>query len=72
MGSPLSPIIAEIVMRDLETSALNSLSYGIHMYYRYVDDILIAIPNDKLDETLTIFNTLHERIKFTAKINNNN
>jgi len=72
MGSSLSPIIAEIIMRDLETLALNSLSYHIPLYYRYVDDILIAIPNNHIEETLTVFNSLHERIKFTAEINTNN
>lgn len=43
MGSPLSPIIADIVLQDLEDNALKSLDYYIPFYYRYVDDILIAI-----------------------------
>jgi len=37
MGSPLSPIIAEIVLQDLEKKALGLLS--IPFYHRYVDDI---------------------------------
>jgi len=40
MGSPLSPIIADLVMRDLEENVLNSLNIRPIMYYRYVDDII--------------------------------
>jgi len=37
MGSPLSPIIADLVMRDLEMKALNSLQFETKIYFRYVD-----------------------------------
>jgi len=39
IGSPLSPIIADVVMRNLETSCLNGLDYSLAFYVRYVDDI---------------------------------
>ena len=39
MGSPLSPVIADLVMRRLETIFLMSLNLNILFYYRYVDDI---------------------------------
>ena len=35
MGSPLSPIIADLVMRRLETVSLRSLNLDILFYYRY-------------------------------------
>jgi len=55
MGSPLSPIIADIVMQDLE-KMLNSLDFDIS-FYRYVDDIIIiAIPSFKVQEVLEKFN----------------
>jgi len=50
MVSPLSPIIADLVLLDLETRALES--FGIEVpfyvryvpfYVRYVDDIATAI-----------------------------
>jgi len=62
MGSPLSPIIAEIVMRDLEKKALANLSFEIPIYFRYVDDIIIATPSDKLEEALEMFNSQYNRI----------
>jgi len=46
--------------------------HHIPLYYRYVDDILIAIPHEKIEETLTVFNSLHERVKFTVETNDNN
>jgi len=43
MGSPLSPIISDLIMRDLEDNVLNSLSIQPFIYYRYVvDDILLS------------------------------
>jgi len=38
MGSPLSPIIADIVMQDLEEIAILNLQIHSLFYYRYVDD----------------------------------
>jgi len=37
MGSPLFPIIADIVMQDFENEAINRLPFSIPMYYRYID-----------------------------------
>jgi len=71
MGSPLSPIIADLVLQDLEQSALIQLPIRLPIYFRYVDDILLAAPNDCFDTILEIFNSFHERIKFTLEISNN-
>jgi len=38
MGFPLSPILADIVMQDLEVKAIKNLDFEIPVYYRYVDD----------------------------------
>ncbi|KAL6417184.1 hypothetical protein ACFW04_014613 [Cataglyphis niger] len=50
MGSPLSPILADIVMDDLKTHCLGFLSFAVPMYYRYVDDIFAFVPRAKVDE----------------------
>jgi len=49
MGSPLSPIIADLVLQDLEMNAIKKLPLHLPLYYRYVDDILLAAPVDRLD-----------------------
>ena len=42
MGSPLSSIVSDIVMQDLEIKALQRLSISPFFYVRYVDDIALA------------------------------
>jgi len=44
MGSPLSPVIADLILQRLESSILNNLTYKPIFYYRYVDDIILAVP----------------------------
>jgi len=68
MGSPLSPIIADIVMQDLERSAIEKLPFELPFFYRYVDDIIFAAPSDMLDVALDSFNQVHERLQFTMEI----
>ena len=49
MGSPISPILADIVMQDLEHKVIDNLDFHLHTYYSYVDDTFLIIPNDKID-----------------------
>jgi len=67
MGSPLSPIIAEIVLQDLEMKALKLLNIEIPFYHRYVDDIALAAPRQKINECLNAFTSLHNRLQFTLE-----
>jgi len=68
MGSPLSPVIADIVMRDLETTCLQKLKFNPIFYHRYVDDIILTIPSEKMDSVLNTFNSYHERLQFTIEL----
>ena len=68
MGSPLSPILADLVMDDLETHCLKSLGSCVSMYYRYVDDIFAIVPRANVNKILTTFNKYHERLQFTHEI----
>ncbi|XP_018397778.1 PREDICTED: uncharacterized protein K02A2.6-like [Cyphomyrmex costatus] len=63
MGSPLSPILADIVMQDLEESVGGLLSMS--MYYRYVDDILIMAKREEVEKIFEVFNSYHDPLKFT-------
>jgi len=72
MGSPLSPILADLVMDDLETFCMGSLDFVVQVFYRYVDDIFVIIPRTMLDPVLNFFNSYHPRLKFTCEIENNN
>jgi len=71
MGSPLSPIIANIVMQDLENRALNTIGFTPPFYFRYVDDIITACPFNLVDHVLNIFNSFNPRLQFTIEVENN-
>jgi len=71
MGSPLSPIIADIIMEDIESQALKALNCRLPIYYRYVDDIMLAVPHNMTTELLQTFNSFHPRLKFTIEIGGN-
>ncbi|XP_015114937.1 uncharacterized protein LOC107039691 [Diachasma alloeum] len=68
MAFPLAPTLAEVVMQDLEFTCLGELSFSIPFYKRYVDDIITAVPEDKVQEVVDIFNRQHERLKFTREM----
>jgi len=70
MGSPLSPIIADIVMQDLEEASLNKINLKLPVYYRYIDDIMAALSNS-ISQLYHIFNNYHDRLKFTIEYENN-
>jgi len=68
MGSPLSPIVADLVLQKLESVILDSLPVKPNFYYRYVDDIVLAAPSPCLLDILNKFNSFHSRLSFTMEI----
>jgi len=71
MGSPLSPIISDLVMRDLEENVMNSLSIRPLFYVRYVDDILLSTHEGEIHDLLNKFNSYHQRLQFTMELEDN-
>ncbi|XP_077277703.1 uncharacterized protein LOC143905912 [Temnothorax americanus] len=65
MGSPLSPILADIVMEDLETYCISHLNFEIPVFLRYVDDIFAIVPRNAVETLLEVFNNYHPRLQFT-------
>ncbi|XP_018364761.1 PREDICTED: uncharacterized protein LOC108762315 [Trachymyrmex cornetzi] len=67
MGSPLSPIVADIVMQELESISIRKLATTPTFYVRYVDDILLITESSDYSEILDTFNDYHPRLKFTME-----
>jgi hypothetical protein len=67
MGSPLSPVIANIYMEDFEERALKNSLLKPKLWLRYVDDILIVWPhsNSDLELFLEFLNNIEPTIQFT-------
>jgi len=59
-------------MDDLEINCVTKLDFKINNYFRYVDDIFLTVPKNKVDLVLKIFNGYHPRLKFTYELENNN
>jgi len=70
MGSPLSPIIADFVMRNLEKKTLERIGTQVPFYFRYRDDIAMAISFH--DHILDIFNFFHPKLQFIMERGINN
>jgi len=68
MGSPLSPIVTDLALQDLELHTLSKLPFSLLFYVRYVDDIVLAAPHHSLDLILHEFNSFHIRLKFTMEV----
>jgi len=62
MGSPLSSIIADLIIQDLEREMLGKLDFRLPFYFRYVDDILTAVPKTAIDSIVDKFNAHHPRL----------
>ena len=72
MGNPLSPILSNIVMEDLENSCINKLQEKSLFYYLYVDDIVLCISKNNIPDTLHIFNSYDKTLQFTEEHSENN
>jgi len=49
-----------------------SISTILQIFYRYIDDIVLALLSEYIDDTLTIFNSLYTRLQFTMEVDNDN
>jgi len=43
---PLSPVISDIVLQDLEQMAISQLPIKLPFYFQYINDILLAAPGE--------------------------
>lgn len=68
MGSPISPIVANLVMEKLESDVISKLGYQLPFFKRYVDDILTAVHVDHLTDIVDSFNSFHPKLQFTREI----
>ncbi|BHF66756.1 hypothetical protein SprV_0200977800 [Sparganum proliferum] len=69
MGSPLGPLLADVIMGKLERFQLSNQIANLKHYGRYVDDIfVIATAETDVDAPLNAVNQAHPSIKFTLEV----
>ena len=67
MGSPLSPIVANIYMDRFEEEALETAPHPPSLWKRYVDDTFVIQEEEHRNEFLQHINSTEEKIKFAAE-----
>lgn len=77
MGSPLSPLLADIFMDNLEKQIFNSghpQLKNVTYWYRYVDDIIVLWTGTyrQLKNFTDFLNSIHANIQFTVEKENEN
>ncbi|XP_076397942.1 uncharacterized protein LOC143266273 [Megachile rotundata] len=70
MGSPISPVVADIYMEYLENYILNNAPLKPSQWFRYVDDTFVVWSHgrEKLGDFLNYINSLDPNIQFTMEI----
>ena len=71
LGSPVSVVVAEIVMQYVKERALATCRQTIPLWLRYVDDTFTAVHKDKIDTFHDHLNKQNADIQFTKKIEEN-
>ena len=67
MGSPISPIVANLFMEDLEIKAIRTSHTPPKIWRRFVDDTFSIIKKENRNNFLQHLNSIHPNIKFTCE-----
>ncbi|GBP03619.1 hypothetical protein EVAR_91306_1 [Eumeta japonica] len=67
MGSPASPVVADIVMEELLDCCIEKLAIRPKIITKYVDDLFCVVSEGEVDNILDVFNSYHVDIKFTIE-----
>lgn len=68
MGSKLSPILAQYFMDHVLDSSVVKLPYRVIILKKFVDDILMMVPDLYIEATLECFNSHTRSIQFTLEV----
>ena len=67
MGSPVSPVVANLFMEDFEHRALTSAVNPPSLWKRFVDDTFVILLQSQKEEFLQHINSVDPSIKFTTE-----
>ena len=67
MGSPVSAVIAHMVMEDVEQRALATSLVKPFFWKRYVDDVIFAVSGNEAERLLSHLNSVEPSIQFTLE-----
>ena len=67
MGSPNSPVVANLYMEEFEGKGISASPHPPHLWKCFVDDTFVVIKSTHRDEFLKHINSIDEGIQFTAE-----
>ena len=67
MGSPLSPIIANLYMEAFEEKAINTSPMPPSVWRRFADDNFVIIKKTQKESFINHINSIDEKIQFTME-----
>lgn len=70
MGQNISPTIANFVTDELLECTMKKLPFDIKLCEKYVDGILMLVPQDKIQTVLDTLNSFHAKVQFTMENEN--
>ena len=71
MGSPVSPIVANLCMEVIEELAINTSTVALRIWKRYVDDSFVIIKKDAVSFFHDALNSIDPKIAFIIEEENN-
>ena len=70
MGSPISPVLADLVMEEIEETAISTFPHPPKWWFRYVDDSHSCLRKDQVDQFHKHLNSINPNIQFTLELEN--
>ena len=67
MGSPVSAVIANMVMEDVEQRALVTSPVKPFIWKRYVDDVISTVSGNEAEHLWSHLNSVEPSIQFTIE-----
>ena len=67
MGSPISPLVANLFMEEIEVQAISTSTTPPTLWKRCVDDTFTIIKKNNRDSFLQHLSSIHPKIKFTCE-----
>ncbi|XP_068756304.1 uncharacterized protein [Montipora capricornis] len=71
MGSPVSPVVANLCMEEIEKTAINTSTVSPKFWKRYVDDSFCIIKSDAVASFHDSLNSIDQHISFTIEHESN-
>ena len=68
MGSPISPVLADIYMENFEKKVFEGYQHPPRVWWRYVDDTFVVIDRGHLKCFFEFINSIDRHIQFTMEV----